>query len=139
MLTASLIAICAVAGALHVLWALRIWWPIADEAELARTVVGGPEMTRMPGRMITWVVSAVIFLGMLWIMLLAGWVQLDLPGWLVQLGGWTMSAILILRALYPYVLFRHLNLNPRFRRLNLIYFSPIILYLGVGSLVLTLG
>ncbi len=139
MLTASLIAICALACGLHVLWALRIWWPIADEAELARTVVGVPDMERMPGQGITWLVSAVIFLGLVWILLLTGWVDLGLPAGLVQLGGWIMSVILILRALYPYVLFPVLKLNARFRRLNLIYFSPIILYLGLGTLVLTLG
>lgn len=44
-LTLILLAIAA----LHLLWAIGFWWPIRDEAGLARAVVGQRGITRMPG------------------------------------------------------------------------------------------
>ena len=43
--SAALIVIAAV----HLLWALGFWWPIKDEAALARAVVGTKGIDRMPG------------------------------------------------------------------------------------------
>ncbi|MGR3466460.1 MAG: hypothetical protein ACU0CI_01160, partial [Shimia sp.] len=47
-------------AALHALWALRIWWPIREEAALARAVVGTEGITRMPGPAWTWPVVAAL-------------------------------------------------------------------------------
>ena len=38
-----------VIAAIHLLWALGYWWPIKDEAALARAVVGTRGIARMPG------------------------------------------------------------------------------------------
>ena len=65
-------------------------WGVNTSAEDA---LGAKEITRMPATAITAAVVAVIGLGMVWIALLAGWIDLPLPGWLVTLGapGWQGS------------------------------------------------
>jgi hypothetical protein len=49
----TFIALLASAGliiiaAVHLLWALGIWWPIKDETALARAVVGSKGIKKMP-------------------------------------------------------------------------------------------
>lgn len=130
----------AAVGALHALWALRIWWPIADEAQLARTVVGAQGITQMPGRAITWAVVAVIALGLGIVAQLVGWIALPVPTWLSQCAGWAMAGVLILRGISSYVPpVSRLPQEAPFRALNLWLFSPLILALGLGVAVLTSG
>ena len=139
VLAASLFFVFAVVGGVHLLWALRIWWPISDEALLARSVVGTGGITRMPAPAITFAVVGLIALGMAWIVFLAGWAAPPLPGWLVKLGGIVMAAVLLLRGAGSYAapLFG-LEQEPEFSRLDRRWFAPLILALGAGVAVLTL-
>ena len=45
----------------HLLWSFGNTWPICNETLLAQTVVGLPGITKMPNRLLTFVVSLVIF------------------------------------------------------------------------------
>jgi Protein of unknown function (DUF3995) len=135
VLAFAILAVFAVVALLHLLWALRIWWPIDDEAALARAVVGTKGISRMPGRAITFAVVAVVGLGMIWVLLLAGLIALPLPGWLVTLGGAAMAAILLARGLGSYAASRiGWQRDMPFDRL---WFSPLITALGLGVALLT--
>mgnify|MGYP001586320009 CR=1 FL=1 len=84
LLASSLFFVFAVVGGVHLLWALRIWWPIRDAALLARCVVGTRGITRMPTAAITFAVVGLIVLGMVWIAVLAGWAAPPMDAWLEQ-------------------------------------------------------
>ena len=62
MIAAALAVVLAALAVLHGLWAIGVWWPIRDEAALARAVVGRPGITRMPGA----VPSALVVVALLW-------------------------------------------------------------------------
>ncbi len=130
----------ALVGAVHVLWALRVWWPIRDEARLAQTVVGTPGITRMPASWLTMVVVGAVAVGMAWIAMLAGWVAAPVPVWLVTTGGAVMAAILLVRGTATYVapLFGA-SAAPAFTRLDRRFYAPLILALGTGVALLTLS
>ncbi|MGH1369628.1 MAG: DUF3995 domain-containing protein [Maritimibacter sp.] len=136
IIAGSILVILAVTGAIHALWALRIWWPIADEEALARAVVGAKGITRMPSAMMTWVVVVAIVLGILWTMALSGWIALPLPDWMVTGGGLLMAAVLLVRGIGTYFagLFGMKAEEP-FSTLNARYYSPVIILLGVGTLL----
>lgn len=130
------VALVLIATALlHALWALRIWWPIPEEARLARSVVGTRGITHMPGMALTWAVAALMLLGGLWPLALAGILPLPLPGWLLRLGGWIMTAIFLLRGLASWGPW---PAEPEFTRLNRRGFGPLILALGLAMLALML-
>jgi hypothetical protein len=125
---------------LHLIWALRIWWPLRDERALARAVVGATGIDRMPGQGMTFGVAAVLGLGIVWTMALAGWIALPLPGWFLRLGGFSMAAILLVRGIVAYTyIMRNLTPEEPFATLNQRYYSPLIIALGLGALLLTLA
>lgn len=134
-----MIALMGATALIHSIWALRIWWPIADEARLARTVVGTKGITQMPSAPLTWAVVAVMLAGIAWAVMLAGWSR-PLPAWMISAGGWIMAAILLVRGAGTYVGdFFGIDQEPEFRQLNQVYFSPLILALGLGTVILILG
>lgn len=140
VLSVALFLVFALVGAIHLLWALRIWWPISDEARLARTVVGKPGIRAMPASPVTFAVVAAVALGMVWIALLSGWATAPLPGWVVRGGGFVMAAILLLRGAGTYAApVLGIRQEPEFTRLDRRWFSPLILALGTGVAVLTFG
>lgn len=139
ILAVAMILAMLAAAALHALWALRVWWPIRDEARLAQAVVGTQGLTRMPGSAITWAVVVLIAAGVLLVAALAGWIALPLPGWALRLAGWGMAAVLLLRGAGAYVARGFgMRWEMPFHRLDALAYSPIILALGLGTLILLL-
>lgn len=136
MIALSLIILFVITGILHALWAMGIWFPIKDEKQLARTVVGFKGVDRMPAPYMAWCVVALTALGVIWIAQLNGWITLPMPIWLERLGGWVMTLILLGRGCTTYAFDKKWPQEEPFRWLNRRFYSPLILYLGVGTLLL---
>ena len=68
------------------------------------------------------------------ITMLAGWIPLMFSKNIIQMSGWIMASILIIRGVYPYLIDRLLPQEPQFRRLNRWFYSPIIIFLGLGTI-----
>ncbi len=137
MIATGMIAVLATAAAIHILWGLKIWWPIRDEAALARLVVGTKGIKRMPKSGLAFAVAGLLFLGMFWTAALAGWLSFPGPTWALRLGGWSMAAILLLRGAMSWMPpFGAAMAEPEFRRLNERLYGPLIVALGLGVLAL---
>lgn len=134
-LAVLMIAVFLGAGAIHAVWGLGLWWPIRDETRLARAVVGDKGIIKMPAPVLSFGVTAMTCLGALWVCFLMGWIQA--PVWLTALGGWAISAVLLLRGAATYTR-RWLpwDVEPMFDHLDRTYFAPLILFLGLGTLIL---
>lgn len=137
LLAAALVAVLALVGALHAIWALRIWWPLGDETAMAHAVLGTPGVDRMPGAAITWAVVALTVLAMLWVGALAGWIGLPLPDWMITFGGWAMAAILLLRGAGAYAARAFgMKWEAPFHQLDAWLYSPLVLALAAGVIAL---
>ncbi|WP_448563459.1 DUF3995 domain-containing protein [Thalassotalea ganghwensis] len=132
MLEIILIIILLSVAILHLLWAMRIWWPIANEAALAKAVVGIKGIEKMPSAWLTWLVTLIIFIGVLLVAMLSGFIPLLVAHQYAVLAGWIMGAILVVRAIYPYLFDRYIAQEHVFRRMNRAFYSPMILLLGLG-------
>lgn len=118
-------------AALHLAWALRIWWPVTDEAQLARTVVGSRNIARMPAPLACAGVVAALSAAAVWL-----WLPRH---WLVSLGLAAMTGVFVLRGLVTYTpLADRFFVEEPFRSLNRHYYSPLCLLIGAGLAVLLL-
>lgn len=120
----------------HYLWAFGNTWPIRNEALLAQTVVGRPGVTRMPNRLVTFLVAtALIAAGLVALSLadpVAGGPGLTLLGVLLALlfiGRGVLGYTPGWRARFPAEPFASLD------RKN---YSPLCFWIGAGFLILVL-
>jgi hypothetical protein len=60
ILTLLIAAVLTGLALLHLLWGFGYWYPIRDEAQLVRTVVGARDVDRMPGAIPCAIVSAAL-------------------------------------------------------------------------------
>jgi hypothetical protein len=121
ILTLILLAIAA----LHLMWAIGWWFPIRDEAALARAVVGTAGITRMPGA----VACALVVVALLAVIAILWWPQ----GWLRTTGLWGAAAVFLLRGAVAYTpLMDGAAPEEPFRSLNRRWYSPLILLIGAG-------
>lgn len=129
-------AVLAATTALHVYWGLGGLWPASSEPELVRMVVG-LETDRMPARGATLAVAALIFAsGTFGLMRgVLGWDSLVF----VRLPLAIVAAVFLLRGAATYVPGLQPFAAEPFARLNALYFSPLILLLGVCFAYLTLA
>jgi hypothetical protein len=118
----------------HFLWSVGRTWPIKNETLLAQTVVGLPGITRMPNRLLTFVVSLLI--------LAAGIVALGLAdhtsgGWWLTLLGVLLSAVFIGRGVLGYTPgWRARFSTEPFATLDRKNYSPLCFWIGAGFLIL---
>ncbi|MCF2905420.1 DUF3995 domain-containing protein [Octadecabacter sp. CECT 8868] len=123
--SAGLIVIAAV----HLLWALGYWWPIKDETELARAVVGTKGIEKMPNAAAcSMVVVALLFA--------AAWPWFP-DGALKSLGLLGIAFVFQIRAAVAYAPFWKRNSPEQpFRRLDETYFAPLCIGFGVIFMIL---
>lgn len=126
-LTAGLLALAA----LHLLWALGVWWPCREERVLVRAVVGVAGAERMPGPIPCALVAAGCALAA------------SLPWW--PRGGAREVALVLaaaaflLRGAMPWMrAWRRVALQEPFARLDRAAYGPIALLVAGGFLVLAL-
>jgi hypothetical protein len=121
ILTVVLIAIAAV----HLLWAIGYWFPIRDEATLARTVVGVAGQTKMPGA----IACALVVVALLFAVMCLWWP----PGMLRSLELAAIGAVFAVRGVVAYTGFwRRLTPEEPFATLDRRYYGPLCLLIAVG-------
>jgi hypothetical protein len=131
LLGAALLA----AAALHLLWAIGFWWPIRDEAALARAVVGVRGIKRMPGAAACSAVVVALLFAAMWARTL---VRVD--HWLVTAVGLALAAVFLGRGAATYAgLIRRLAPEEPFAALDRRWYAPLCLAFGAGFLILSLG
>jgi len=118
-----------VIAAVHLLWALGYWWPINDEAELARAVVGSKGIEKMPGAVAcSLVVVALLFA--------AAWPWLP-DSTLKSTGLFGIAIVFQLRAVVAYSpLMKRLSPEQPFRRLDEAYYAPLCIAFGIVFMIL---
>ncbi len=138
-LLADLISVILVAiAALHGLWALRIWWPLRDEAGLARAAVGTRGITHMPSPAACWTVVLVLLTGALWLQLPLG--AGGLRGALVPLGLGIMTLAFLARGVAAYVpALRRFGPEEPFATLDRRYYAPLCIALAAGTAAVLLS
>ena len=120
----------------HFFWAFGSTWPIKNETLLSQTVVGLPGITRMPNRLVTFIVSLLI--------LAAGIVALSLAdhtsgGWPLTVLGLALAAIFIVRGILGYTPgWRARFPAEPFATLDRKNYSPLCFWIGAGFLILVL-
>lgn len=138
-LALSVAMVLIITAALHAYWAFGGLWPAKSEQELARTVVGANGITKMPGRNLTLVVSLLIFLAGIWPLAIVGLITLPLPEWLVTLGMIVITLVMLARGFGGYLpVFRNANAEQPFAQLDMQFYSPIIIALGLSCLLILL-
>lgn len=118
-------------GTIHALWGLEIWVPIRDEEQLARTVVGAKDVTRMPGTIPCFLVVAGFC-----IMIAALWTNhLTVSRGIL----WMASAVFVGRGLIAYTAFwRRMTPEQPFATYDRKYYAPLCLAIGAGLVVVLL-
>lgn len=118
-------------GIIHALWGLEIWVPIRDEEQLARTVVGAKDVTRMPGTIPCFLVVAgfCIIIAALWTNHMV----------LSRLILWGAVAVFVGRGLIAYTAFwRRMTPEQPFATYDPKYYAPLCLVIGAGLLFVLL-
>ncbi|MCA1243038.1 DUF3995 domain-containing protein [Stappia stellulata] len=125
---------------LHALWGLRVWWPIADEVRLARTVVGERDISHMPAPAACFAVAGAVLAGAALPWLLTHRALLpDRIATLALFAAATFALVFLLRGLAGFTQ-RFASVFPEepFRGLDRKYFSPLCLLLGGGFSLLVI-
>jgi hypothetical protein len=118
----------------HLLWSVGRTWPIKNEALLAQTVVGAPDITKMPNRLVTFVVSVLI--------LAAGVIALALAdhtsgGWWLTALGIVLAVVFIGRGVLGYTSgWRARFPTEPFATLDRKNYSPLCFWIGAGFVIL---
>ena len=133
VLLVTVTGVLAGLAVLHLLWAVGYWWPIRDEAALARAVLGTDGVTRMPGAVPCALVGTALA-G------LAVWLHLRPDHPMIFAGSLVAALIFLARGVAAYVpAFQRLTPEPAFRRNDTRYFGPLCLSLGAAVLMLALA
>ncbi len=120
----------------HFIWAFGFTWPIRDEALLVRTVVGTPGATRMPNRLLTFVIALCI--------LAAGIVALsiadhDSGGVLWTIIGALLALLFLGRGIVGYTpRWRAVHSTEPFASLDRKTYSPVCMWIGAGFAILVI-
>lgn len=125
-------------AALHLLWATGSTWPLRDEREFARTLIGVDAERGLPGPALTALVAALIAAAGLCALWVAQLLAPPLPGAWRDASPRVLTAVFLLRGLSTYALPKLPRTEP-FRRLDRAYFAPLCLLLGGGFLWLALA
>ena len=91
-LSILLSGVLAMAGLIHLAWALGSTFPYANEQALARAVVGRRGITRMPSMAASAFVASCLLGAAGWALLLDRMLSLPVSDWLVAPGDWRWRA-----------------------------------------------
>jgi Protein of unknown function (DUF3995) len=115
-------------AAVHVLWGVGFWFPIRDEATLARTVIGARGITQMPGAM----PCSVVAVALLFLAVVLFWPDGDQRQNVV----WIAAGTFLVRSAVAYTPFwRDMLPEQPFARLDRLYYAPLCLVIGLGLLL----
>jgi hypothetical protein len=137
----GLAAILALIGALHLLWALRIYFPYPNEQSLARAVVGLRDITRMPPRAASATVG-LLLIGAAGAAIAMGAYSEQVPAikpLLLPLG-LILAAVFLIRGIIGILpAFERATPEQPFLTLNRRFYSPLCGLIGIGFLFLTVA
>ena len=125
-ITLSLIAI------LHFLWALRIWIPVNDELQLARTVAGFARIEKMPSSLACFLVAIYVAGAALFVLIVGDLVKQQFVGkLLIEIAAACFAFVLLARGAFAYTdTWSRMTPEEPFRTLDALYYSPLCLILG---------
>ncbi|SFC25389.1 Protein of unknown function [Bosea sp. CRIB-10] len=142
MTTAIAIALAlllAVIAGLHAYWGRGGLWPAASEDELIATVIGNARAKRMPSPGLCLLVALAIALTAMWPLLLARMAGPAALRPLLQLGGFAIMAVFLLRGVAGFLpAWRRLHPREPFASYDRRYYSPLCLLIAAGYAVLLL-
>ena len=114
---------------IHVVWAIGFWWPVRDEAALARAVIGTKGVDKMPGAVACSLVAVALLFAAAW-----PWFG---DGPLKSMGLFGIALIFQIRAIAAYSpLMKRLAPEQPFRRLDEAYYAPLCIFFGVVFMLL---
>ncbi|WP_299669763.1 DUF3995 domain-containing protein [uncultured Ruegeria sp.] len=131
----ALAVLLAVSG-LHLLWAMKIWWPVSDEKRLVHTVAGFPNTDSMPPP-IACLIVAVALLGVAILLFLR--LTQPVPHHVVSVALLGAGFVFVGRGGIGFTgLWSRITPEQPFRKLDRNYYSPLCLVVGAVILVDTL-
>ncbi len=132
-------------GILHLLWAMGIHFPYANEQALARAVVGRRGITQMPSAAACAFVAFWLFVAAFWAAALGGLMGIPLlherlAKWLLAMGGIAAGAVFIGRGIVGVLpAFERALPELPFLKLNRRLYSPLSFLIGVGYILLVIA
>lgn len=138
-LSAIVAAVLFAIAALHAYWGFGGVWPGTDAASCARTVAGFRGVTSMPGTGASFAVTAALAAAALIALVQGGWILPPLPGALFVLGAIGAALVFLGRGIAGFTpAWRRLTPEQPFARLDVRYYSPLCLLIGLALLLLAL-
>jgi hypothetical protein len=126
-------------AALHAYWGFGGVWPGTDAASCARAVAGFRGVTSMPGPGASFAVTAALATAALTALVKGGWVLPPLPDALVTLGAAGAALVFLGRGIAGFTpAWRRLTPEQPFATLDVRYYSPLCLLIGLVLLLLAL-
>lgn len=133
----ALACILVVLAALHAFWGLGGIWPGTDEASCARAVVGFRGVRKMPPPASAFAVTACLAVAGLWALALGKFVALPIAGPLIAAIGLLIAFIFLGRGIAGFTPpWRRLACEQPFATLDVRYYSPLCIAIGVGLALL---
>jgi len=117
-----------VIAAIHLLWAVGVFWPIKTEAKLARAVIGAKGIDKMPPGWASLMVALLLTIAALW-----PWLTPENTALVMyhRLGFGGLIVIFGLRGIFSYLPFwRNLTPEQPFSRNDQRYFGPLCLVIA---------
>ncbi len=124
----------AATGCLHAVWATGRPWPARSKEQFAATVLGPlGQDGALPSASATWTVAALLWLASLTLLGRLGLWGRWLPRWMFRWGAWTLTAVLMVRAVGGFIA-SAFSLSVKatpFGRWNALLYSPLCLVLSL--------
>lgn len=135
-----LCAVLCVIGFTHLIWAFGLTWPCADEATLAKTVIGRRGIEKMPPRWASLLVAICLFAAAYLAIGLRNLAPVHIPTPLAFIGGLGAAAVFGLRGAAGVMpTFEKLAPEQPFLSLNRRYYSPLCVIIGLAFAVLSVA
>lgn len=139
MLAVILAAILVVLAALHAYWGLGGLWPGTDEVSCARAVVGFRGVKEMPPSASAFAVAACLVIAAVWALALGNLMTLPLSGTPVALVGLLIALVFLGRGIAGFApAWRRLACEQPFASLDVRYYSPLCIAIGLGLALLSI-
>ena len=131
-MTILLTVVLGLIAATHFAWGLNIWFPIRDEEQLARTVVGAKGVTRMPGA-----IPCMLVVAGLMAVIAALWVP---QAFVARIILWLALAVFLARGMIAYTkLWRKMTPEEPFNTYDQRYYGPLCLAITAGLLTVLIA
>ena len=126
-------------AALHAYWGFGGVWPGTDAASCAKTIAGFRGANTMPGPGASFAVTAALVVAALIALVQGGWLLPPLPGALFALGAIGAALVFLGRGIAGFTpAWRRITPEQPFARLDVRYYSPLCLLIGLALLLLAL-